>query len=78
MVKIRLARVGTTNKGKYRIVVAHEQSPRDGAFIEIIGNWDPTVKGSKPQLEKERYDHWISVGAQPSEALLKLFATSEG
>ena len=72
MVKIRLARVGATNQPKYRIVVAHEQNARNGGVIEIIGNWDATKKPVKFELNKERYDYWLSVGAQPTEAIQKL------
>ena len=75
MVKIRLSRVGTTNQPKYRIVVADEHSPRDGAFIEILGNYDPTSKPRVFELNKDRYQHWLSVGAQPTGTVEKLLAS---
>jgi small subunit ribosomal protein S16 len=72
MVKIRLTRVGTTNQAKYRIVVANEQSARDGKFLEILGYFDPSVKPARLNYKKDRFDYWVSVGAQPSERVFKL------
>ena len=76
MVKIRLSRVGTTNQGKYRIIVADEQAPRNGKFLEIIGQYNPTVKPVFVDLKKERYSYWLSVGAQPTMAVEKLIETA--
>ncbi|MDP2671396.1 MAG: 30S ribosomal protein S16 [bacterium] len=72
MVKIRLSRVGSKNQAKYRIISADESSPRDGKFLEILGNYDPTVNPPKIQVNKDRFDYWISVGAQPTEAVASL------
>lgn len=72
MVKIRLTRVGTKNQQKYRIIVADESRARDGKFLEIIGNYNPTVKPAEINFKKDRYNYWISVGAQPSLAVTKL------
>ncbi len=73
MVKIRLARVGTSNRPKFRIVVADKQRAAQGKFLEIIGELDKTVKPHALTLKKERYEHWLKSGAQPSETVYKLF-----
>jgi small subunit ribosomal protein S16 len=72
MVKIRLTRTGTKNQAKYRIVSAQSTRARDGKFLEILGSYDPTVNPPSVILKKERYDYWISVGAQPSDAVSSL------
>ncbi len=71
-VKIRLKRIGAKKKPFYRIVVADARAPRDGRFIEEIGNYDPMSK--KCVVDGERAQEWIEKGAQPTEtvrALLK-------
>ncbi|MGH6947775.1 MAG: 30S ribosomal protein S16 [Kiloniellales bacterium] len=68
--KIRLARGGAKKRPYYRIVVADSRSPRDGRFIEKIGNFDPMLKKDNPErirLDLERAKHWLSVGATPSD-----------
>lgn len=72
MVRIRLSRVGTKNQPKYRIIVADEQVARNGKFIEILGEYDPTLKPAKINFKKDRWDYWLKQGAQPSEAIEKL------
>lgn len=70
MVRIRLRRMGAKKNPFYRIVVADQQSPRDGRFIEIVGTYDP--HGTKVDLKKERLGYWMSVGAQPSDSVARL------
>lgn len=72
MIKIRLSRVGTKNKAKYRVVVVPKENKRDGQYLEMVGHVDPTVKPSKIEIKKERIDYWVSQGAQVSEAVKKL------
>ena len=72
MVTIRLRREGTTNRPYYRVVVADSRSPRDGKFIEMIGNYDPKKEGENSRLDIDRADYWISKGAQPSETVRSL------
>lgn len=72
MVKIRLTRKGRKNAPSYRIVVADSRSKRDGKFIEIIGYYNPTEDKEKVVYKKDRYEYWISVGAQPTKAVKKL------
>lgn len=73
-VKIRLARKGKRNQPFYHVVVADERKPRDGAFIEILGTYDPRNKDKRVVLKKERIEHWISKGAKPSETVSQLIS----
>jgi small subunit ribosomal protein S16 len=69
-VKIRLKRIGAKKAPFYRIVVADSRSPRDGRFIEEIGNYDPMSK--KLVVDGEKALSWIKDGAQPSETVRSL------
>ena len=72
MVKIRLSRVGSKNKAKYRIVAANEQRARDGKFLEILGSYDPTVNPAKISLKKARFDYGVGFGTQATPAAARL------
>ena len=75
--KIRLARGGAKKRPFYRIVVADSRSPRDGRFIERIGSYNPMVAHDQPdrfKLDEERAQHWLGVGAQPTDRLARVFA----
>lgn len=76
MVRIRLSRAGRKNAPAYRIVVIDRKSKRDGQYIELIGHYNPTEDPNKLTLKKDRYDYWVSVGGQPSSAIVKLMAGS--
>jgi small subunit ribosomal protein S16 len=67
--------MGAKKNPFYRIVIADQQSPRDGRFIEIVGTYDP--KGSKIELKRERIEYWLGTGAQPSDSVLRLLKTSK-
>jgi small subunit ribosomal protein S16 len=71
-VSIRLRREGTTNSPYYKIVVADSRSPRDGKFIEIIGNYDPKKATDNSRIDLERVDYWVKNGAQPSETVASI------
>lgn len=77
MVKIRLQRIGARKQPKYRVVVADEQTKRSGKVIEILGNYDPNPPQLQLTIEKEKYAHWISKGAQPTDAVRNLFKRYE-
>jgi small subunit ribosomal protein S16 len=66
MLKIRLARHGATKHPYYRVVAADERNRRDGRFVELLGLYDPNVDPSRVELNMERVEHWLSVGAQPT------------
>ncbi len=68
-VTIRLRREGTKNSPYYRVVVADQRSPRDGKFIEMIGNYDPKKEGDNSNLDLARAEYWVSKGAQPSDTV---------
>ncbi len=72
MVRIRLRRVGSKGQPSYRIVVADQRSPRDGRFIENIGNFNPRSEPNEIAINAERAQYWLSRGAQPSEAVARL------
>ncbi|RFA22018.1 30S ribosomal protein S16 [Subtercola boreus] len=74
-VKIRLKRMGKIRAPYYRIVVADSRTKRDGRVIEEIGKYHPTEEPSLIEIESDRAQYWLGVGAQPTEqvaALLKL------
>lgn len=73
MVRIRLRRVGAKKQPSYRIVVADQRSPRNGRFIEAIGHFNPRTEPETVNYDEERALYWLSVGAQPSEAVQRLF-----
>jgi len=72
MVKIRLRRIGKKGAPTYRVVVADARSPRDGRFIESIGNYDPGRDPSVIEIDGPRALEWIGKGAQPSQAVTRL------
>ncbi len=74
MLRIRLRRVGKKKQPAYRLVVADSRAPRDGAFVEIIGHYNPLTDPATLQIDEEKARSWLSRGAQPSEAVAKLLA----
>ncbi len=71
--KLRLARAGTKKRPYYHVVVADSRSPRDGRFIEKIGTYDPKLTDTTKRVSivTERAQHWLSVGAQPTDRVLR-------
>jgi len=72
MVKIRLRRVGRKNAPFYRILVADSQMPRDGKFIEVIGQYAPRQSEGSLQIDEARANHWLDQGAQPTDTVRSL------
>lgn len=72
MVKIRLARVGRKKKPSYRVVVADSRAPRDGAFIEIIGHYDPLTDPPTIVIDDQKALRWLRQGAQPTDAVARM------
>ncbi len=72
MVRIRLRRQGAKKQPSYRVVVADQRAPRDGRIIESIGFYNPLTDPETVSIDIERARYWLSVGAQPSEAVLRL------
>ena len=74
MVKIRLKRFGTKKRPDYRIVIQDARKPRDGATIEEIGHYHPiAVEDGQVVFNEERAKYWLSVGAQPTDIVRRLF-----
>ena len=73
-VKIRLTRMGAKKNPFYRIVVADSSSPRDGRFIEILGNYDSTKEPAVINVDEDKAIDWMSKGAQPTDTVRSLFS----
>ena len=71
-IKIRLARMGRKKKPFYRIVVADSRAPRDGKFIEIVGNYDPKIDPPAVNIKEDRIVEWLSKGAEATETVSHL------
>jgi small subunit ribosomal protein S16 len=71
-VKIRLRREGRKKTPMFRIVVADSRSPRDGRFIEILGQYQPRGGENAIALQADRVNHWLDVGAQPTDTVRSL------
>ncbi len=72
MLRIRLRRVGKKKRPAYRIVVADSRAPRDGAFVEILGLYDPLTDPPTVTINEEKTREWLRKGAQPSETTAHL------
>ncbi len=71
-VRIRLRRIGKKKQPQYRLVVADSRSPRDGRFIETIGQYNPRVEPPLIRVDEDRARHWLGQGAQPSDTARSL------
>ena len=71
-VRIRLARVGKKGHPSYRIVVAEVTAPRDGSYLEWIGNYDPMANPPAVTLKQDRAAHWLKMGALPTDAVARI------
>ena len=76
MLKIRLRRMGAKKAPFYRIVVADSRAPRDGAFVEEIGYYNPLTDPAELKVNNERAMHWIKNGAQPTDTVRALLKKS--
>jgi small subunit ribosomal protein S16 len=77
MVKIRLKRIGTTKRPKYRLVVQDSKTRRDGAVIEEIGFYDPQTNPAELRVDAELAKKWLANGAQPTETVTSLLRKAE-
>jgi len=76
MVRLRLRKVGRKKQPSYRIIAADKESPRDGRFLEVVGFYNPRTEPETITLKEERIYDWLSKGAQPSDAVARIFSTS--
>ena len=78
-VKLRLSRGGTKKRPYYYIVATNSTSPRDGRYIEQVGTYNPQLKKDNPErvkMNEERVRHWLMVGAQPTDRVLRFLAAA--
>ena len=73
MLRIRLRRQGAKKQPTYRIVVTDQRAARDGKFVEIIGHYNPRTEPSVAKVDEERAYYWLDNGAQPSDAVNRIF-----
>lgn len=71
-VAIRLRQEGSKGRPVYRIVAADQRFKRDGRFIEILGTYNPGVKGNNATVDLDKVNAWISKGAQPTDTVRSL------
>jgi small subunit ribosomal protein S16 len=72
MLMIRLARFGAKRKPSYRVVVIEKERARDSRSVEVVGWYNPIAKPAKINLNHERIQHWLGVGARPSSTVERL------
>ena len=72
MVRIRLRKVGSKHQVSFRLVATDRESPRDGRFLELLGQYNPRTEPGTIELDEARVLHWLSQGAQPSESVSRL------
>lgn len=72
MLKIRLMRIGAKKKPFYRVVVLDERSKRNGAYVELVGTYNPLTEPKDIKLKQDRIDYWIKQGAQLSTGYLRI------
>ena len=71
-VRLRLQRLGKPKRPYYKVVAIDSRSKRDGAPIEVLGQFDPMLKEHKTKMNMERVDYWLKQGAQPSKTVSSL------
>ena len=76
MVRIRLRRIGLKGQPAYRIVAADKEMPRDGRFLEILGQYNPRTEPSTIHVKEDRIYHWMKNGALPTESVGQVFKSS--
>jgi small subunit ribosomal protein S16 len=72
LVKLRLQRTGTKGNPHYRIVAADSRAPRDGRFIEVVGDYHPVDKNNQVRVHSEKALSWLQKGAQPTDTVLSI------
>jgi small subunit ribosomal protein S16 len=75
VLRIRLRRIGKKKQPQYRLVIADSRAPRDGAFLETVGTYNPLTNPATIEVNEERVKEWLSKGAVPSERATKILAS---
>lgn len=76
MLVIRLARFGAKKKPTYRVVVIEKERARNSRSVEVVGHYNPIAKPAEVVLKRDRIEHWIKSGAQPSDTVVRLLKTA--
>jgi small subunit ribosomal protein S16 len=76
MLMIRLARFGAKKKPTYRLVVMDKERARNSRAVEVVGFYNPVANPATIELKRERIDHWLKVGAQPSDTVSRLLKSA--
>jgi small subunit ribosomal protein S16 len=74
MLAIRLRRTGSKKRSYFRVVVTDSRAARDSSFVEVLGHYNPRTTPEKLVLNRDRLEHWVKVGAQPSDSVRTLVA----
>lgn len=74
MLVIRMRRAGSKKRPFFRVVVTEKESPRDGSFVEVLGDYSPRLNPEKLTLNRERLEYWMKQGAIPSDSVRTLVA----
>ena len=74
MLTIRMRRLGAKKKPRFRVVVMEARSARDGRSLEVLGYYNPTSQPETLQLDRERFQYWVTRGARPSDTVRTLLA----
>ena len=77
MLRIRLRRTGAKKHPSYRVVVADIRAARDGSFVDYLVNYDPMTDPPTINIDRDKFDSWVSKGAQPSDSVASLIKTLE-
>ena len=72
MLVIRLRRTGSKKRPFFRVVVTDSRAARDSSFVEVLGSYNPRTKPETLTIDRERLDHWLKTGAQPSDTIRTL------
>ena len=72
MLAIRLRRMGSKKRPYFRVVVTDSRTARDSSFVEVLGYYNPRTKPERLEIKRDRLDHWLKVGAQPSDSIRTL------
>jgi small subunit ribosomal protein S16 len=74
MLAIRLRRAGSKKRAYFRVVVTDSRAARDSSFVEVLGHYNPRTKPETLEINRERLEHWVKVGAVPSDTIRTLVA----
>ena len=77
MLKIRLMRIGAKKRPFYRVVAVDERAKRTGAYVELLGTYNPLTEPKEIKLNQERIDYWVKQGAQPSDGFLRIIGKAK-